>query len=209
MESSDDEIEVTKEQATEAVHQFHLLYGAMMAEWSRLEGQLFHWFQFLTGMNEKLARGVFFSAHSFNGRADVLNAALSATYPTGPVKDFLGAVLKKARGYAGFRNAATHGESHINVQRGSPTAGQMVIIQGSKMSDEAEPTMITMRDLAAARDIFETLVAHLFAALPHAAQPSLLAACRELVLELPNQIRSSEQSPTPSKPKPPQKPSRA
>lgn len=203
-----DEIQMTTAQVKEALHQFHQLYGATLAEWSRLEGQLFYWFQVLTGMNEKIARGIFFSARTFNGRADMLEAALDATHPDGPLRAFLIAVLKRARGYSGFRNAATHGEAHINLQRGSPAAGQMVIIQGRKVSEEAEETMITMQDLAAAQKKFSVLANNTFSALPRQGiphTPALLQTCRELVLQLPSQAHSTEADRTPSAPEPPPK----
>ncbi len=205
---NDDEIKISKAQLAAAVSDFHRLYGAALAEWSRLEGQLFYWFQILTGMDEKTARGVFFSARNFNARADMLEAALDAENPTGPIQDFLEAVLKKARSYSGFRNAATHGEPHINLQRGSATAGQMVIIQGRKVSHEAEATMITVDQLEAAQQKFQALAGYIHATLPHGGHPqqaSLIEMCRQLVLALPNQAHSTPPDRKPSEPKPPPK----
>jgi hypothetical protein len=202
---SKDELEITNPQVVEAARQFHLVYGAAMAEWSRLEGQLFYWFQLLTGMDEKTARAVFFSARNFNARADMLEAALKAENPGGPIQYFLEAALKKARGYSGFRNSATHGEPHINIQRGSPTVGQFVIIQGRKVSYEAEATMITMQHLIAAQKNFQRLAGSLFATYPGdgPTTASLLETHRELVLQLPNQPHSTADDPSPSEPNPP------
>jgi hypothetical protein len=204
---ADDQIEITNAEIAEAGRQFHLVYGAALAEWSRLEGQLFYWFQRLTGMDEKTGRAVFFAARNFNTRSDMLEAALKAVNPGGPIQLFLQAALKKARGYSGFRNAAIHGEPHINLQRGSKTAGQFVIIQGSKVSFEAEPTMITMQHLIAAQKRFSQLGHSLFETFPHKGPKpaSLLEEHRELVLQLPNQPHSTEDVPTPSGPTPPPK----
>lgn len=204
----DGQVKISEVELAAAVRDFHRLYGATLAEWSRLEGQLFYWFQILTGMDEKTARGVFFSARNFNARADMLEAALDATSPGGPIQTFLQATLKKTRSYSGFRNAATHGEPHINLQKGSPTVRQMVIIQGRKVSEEAEATMITMEQLEAARRKFEALAGYVYATLPHRGQPqqaSSIEMCRELVLALPNQAHSTPSDQRPGEPKPPPK----
>lgn len=197
---------VTDPQVIEAARQFHLVYGAALAEWSRLEGQLFYWFQLLTGMDEKTARAVFFSARNFNTRADMLEAALKAANPGGPIQYFLEAALKKARAYSGFRNSATHGEPHINLQRGSATLGQFVIIQGRKVSHEAEATM--MQHLIAAQKNFARLGSSLFLTFPRGGPKpaALLEEHRELVLQLPNQPHSTADDPSPSEQKPPPKP---
>jgi hypothetical protein len=197
-----EEIEITKAEIEKATREFNEVYGAALAEWSRLEGQLFYWFNVLTGMDEKTARGVFFSARNFNARADMLEAALDATRPGGPVQALLRTALKKARGYSGFRNSATHGEPHINAQCGSPTAKQLVIIQGRKMSDQAESTMITMLDLMTATNNFRRLNGLLFAARQEdGPKPaSLLETYRQQVHELPNQPHSTEPNRNPLKP---------
>lgn len=188
------EIEIHDTELAEITREFNVVYGAALAEWSSLESHLFYWFQLLTGMNEKTARAVFFSARSFNARADMLEAALDAESPGGPLQLFLEAALKKARGYSGFRNSATHGEPLIDRQRGSPTAKQFVIIQGRKVHYEAAETMITMLDLTTATINFRQLWEYLFAMHP-AEGPrtsSSLERYRQLVLELPNRPHSTE-----------------
>jgi len=40
-----DELEITKAELDKASSEFESVYGAAIAEWSRLEGQLFYWFQ--------------------------------------------------------------------------------------------------------------------------------------------------------------------
>ena len=201
-----DEVRITKAELDKATREFETVYGAALAEWSRLEGQLFYWFQMVTGMNEKMARAVFFSARSFNGRADMLESAIDAATIDAPLRDFLEAALKKAWGYSGFRNAATHGEPHVNLQRDSPTVKQIVIIQGRKMSDEAESTMITMLDLMTATVNFKQLGGLLFAARPEELPlPSLLETYQQRVHELPSQPHSTKPGRMPVKQKPPRR----
>lgn len=53
-DDSSDELEITKAELGKATREFEIVYGAAIAEWSRLEGRLFYWFQLLTGMNEKI-----------------------------------------------------------------------------------------------------------------------------------------------------------
>jgi hypothetical protein len=75
----DDKVEMADEELDRAKREFSIVYGEAMAEWSSLEGQLFYWFQLVTGMNERLGRAIFFSARSFAARADMLAAALQAS----------------------------------------------------------------------------------------------------------------------------------
>jgi hypothetical protein len=51
-------------------------YGEALLQWSRLEQYLFFWFEFVTGMEHMIARAVFYSARNFNGRSEMLEAAL-------------------------------------------------------------------------------------------------------------------------------------
>lgn len=58
---------------------FYLQYGKTLDGWSILENSVSLFFAKLTGMTPTKARRVFYSARSFNGRADMFEAALSAT----------------------------------------------------------------------------------------------------------------------------------
>jgi hypothetical protein len=63
-------------ESVNAHDQFHNAYGAVMTAWARVEGCLFYWFMSASGMEEPLARAIYFSAKSFMGRRDMLRAAI-------------------------------------------------------------------------------------------------------------------------------------
>ena len=96
--------------------EFHHSYGITLANWSGIERGLFYWFYRTTGMSEAMARAVFYSARSFNGRAEMLEAAV-ANNPTllGDELAFIKAAIKKAGKFSSFRNRIAHGEPIINV----------------------------------------------------------------------------------------------
>ena len=193
MRDPSDEIDITRAELDNATREFNAVYGETLAEWSRLEGQLFYWFRFITSMNEKLARAIFYSARNFTARADMLSAAMRAGNLEATVLGFLKETLKKIRMYDEFRNRATHGEAHINLQEGSPSAKQMVIIQGREVSEQAESGMVTMLDLMTATNNFKRLRAYLFEGHPDQEPPlSLLETYQQRVRELPNQAQSIE-----------------
>ena len=68
----------TLEEDEETVHQrFVLAYGDALLQWARLEQHLFFWFEIITGMDHMMARAVFYSPRNFNGRSEMLEAAIN------------------------------------------------------------------------------------------------------------------------------------
>ena len=82
-----------------------------MSAWGLLESQLFHWFFYISGINnERMARSIYYSAKSFNARADMLEEVVRVAALNEDHAAFLKTAIKKARRYSAFRNSATHGE---------------------------------------------------------------------------------------------------
>jgi hypothetical protein len=180
-----------------AAAEFHLVYGRTLAQWALVEAALYDWFQLTTNMKEEMARSVFYSAKSFAGRADMLEAALATSDHSPEVLKFVGAVVKKARTYSSFRNQITHGEMMLSLKAGDPTAAQYILVQGKVVIDHG----ISIQELNNAGLNFLNLRKLASDMLPmfraeHVQSPEQHLA---LVLALPNQANSKTVQ-TPSEP---------
>lgn len=131
--------------------------GKAMSEWSGVEGSLLSLFQIHTSMPHALARRVFFSARSFNGRADMLSAAAVGSDQSDDLKDYTKAVITKARQYSAFRNALAHGHAAV-IPRWAGTAydNQGVILEERESGPPQEGRAITVPQI-------ENAIGHFFA----------------------------------------------
>ncbi|WP_029585582.1 hypothetical protein [Bradyrhizobium sp. URHD0069] len=152
--------EFTKEQAEDLnqVHaEFHHAYGVAMSQWAGVERSLYLWFVHVTQMKEKVARAVFYSARSFNARAEMLQAAIDQGGHLAPERlEFIQKALGRAWGYSSFRNRMAHGEPMMNILdlKGQPRKVSWSIVQG-KTRDRA--TDISMEDFETAHRNFYML----------------------------------------------------
>jgi hypothetical protein len=110
----------------------------LMEAWGRLEGALFDWFMWVTKMEEQIARAIYFSATSFNGRREMLQAVPPLSSLDEPTEAFVKAAIKKAGQYASFRNRVTHGEPIWH-----PTRFEYVLAEGSRESCAVPDDAIT------------------------------------------------------------------
>lgn len=92
-----------------ACDEFYRALGRAHAEWSSVEDGLFEWFKQCTGMDTQLARAVFYSARSFEGRRDMLTAAIPFSKNDEKTKTGIRLCIKRARQYVPFRNRISHG----------------------------------------------------------------------------------------------------
>ena len=175
-------IALSKEEAErfENAHtELHYYYGIALANWSGIERGLFYWFYRTTAMSEAMARAVFYSARSFNGRAEMLDAAV-AHNPTivGDELAFIKAAIKKAGRFSSFRNRIAHGEPIINVielkEQGGNQASRTIdcsIVQGKSHGPDPA-TDVPIKSLTNAAENFHRLQCLLADALgrdkPHA-----------------------------------------
>jgi hypothetical protein len=114
--------------------EFHFVYGCVLAAWGNVERGLFFWFAALTGMREDMARAIFYSSRSFNGRAEMLEAAISVREQraeraekhnetpekAGPKPidiQLIKQALRRAWKYSEFRNSVTHGEATLTITK--------------------------------------------------------------------------------------------
>jgi len=170
-------IALSKEEAErfENAHaELHYYYGIALANWSGIERGLFYWFYRTTGMSEAMARAVFYSARSFNGRAEMLEAAV-AHNPTvlGNELAFIKAATKKAGQFSGFRNRIAHGEPIINVIELKDQDGNQAsrtidcsIVQGKSHGPDPA-TDVSIKSLTNAAENFHRLQCLLTDALGH------------------------------------------
>jgi hypothetical protein len=189
-----------------ASNQFFDAFGRLMAEWAAIERALFLWFQGATQMSEPAARAVFYSARSFNARAEMLEAALPTAQKLKTEEaEFIKAALKRAWGYSGFRNSIVHGEPSPAI-RGD--AIQYFMIQGKHAGDAKVGRSISIEDMDTARENFAELLTCLYEVIP-AFRPERATPKEYLqrILALPSQPYSKNtQRPVADYPRHPLKP---
>jgi hypothetical protein len=136
---------ITAEEYTRICDDFYQQYGRTLAAWSHVEMMLFSFFRTITNMSEPMARGIFYSARSYQGRSDMLDSLVIG------LKDarqkFLKAALKKAATYNGFRNTIVHGEPIYDARGKSKFYGQMVISQGKLVEIDNSSNVVTVEQL--------------------------------------------------------------
>lgn len=123
---------------------FYHAYGAAMGQWSQIEYTLGNYFIHITGMDERLGRKVFFSARSFLGRIEMLEAAIlfAKVVPSG--REFLTGSILKVRKWASARNILAHEMHAIIMQQGrkdmymaiSPLDGKPIGIEAISRAGE-------------------------------------------------------------------------
>lgn len=193
-------ITLTREQiehVNQAHAEFHHAFGCAMSEWAGVERSLFYWFTYITRMKSEMARAVFYSARSFNARADMLAAAIAeAKRQTEVELEFIRTALKRARGYGGFRNNLAHGEPIMNIMgpKEAPRAIHYSITQGKKPNLGSD---ITIADLLTAAKNFHSLKLIITEALPW--EKRVPEECLAQLLALPTQA-NSKVTRSPSKP---------
>jgi hypothetical protein len=148
-----------------AREEFHGRLGAAMAEWARIEDALLYWFMVTANLEEPMARAVFFSARSFAGRKDMLQASIEPSAMEDDVRAFLRAGLKKAHQFSGFRNRTAHGQPMFDIDTASKTYKQYFLAEGSN-SQNIRQDAVTLSDLSAATCNFHELARLLYDMLP-------------------------------------------
>jgi hypothetical protein len=146
------------EQLAEATAEFYHFYGHALARWSQLETAFYYWFERTTGMQDAMARAIFYGGRGFFARAEMLEAAIEHATTLDPTQSaFLKEALKRAKGYSSFRNKIAHGEPRLNVvEATSETKLHYTITQGRNTPATGEES-ISVTELATAADNFHTL----------------------------------------------------
>jgi hypothetical protein len=123
---------------------FYKELGKTIASWSRVEDGLFEWFKQCTGMREQLARAVFYSSRSFEGRSDMLLAAIPLSSCNEKMRTAIRLCVKRARQYSAFRNRISHG--HIIFVKINDVL-QPVLNEGQTYAVYPGCDYVTLRDL--------------------------------------------------------------
>lgn len=173
-------------------------YGIAMAQWAYVELRLSQWFEELTGMSEDMARTIFFSARSFQGRSDMVDAAIRETERLEllhePTRELLELAITKAVAYSGTRNAMAHGlvVGHLGDD-GSFTSR---IVQGKHRVEEHRSVGLTLDEINVAERNFQKLASILIRGLKaHRAKDQLLLQeCLEQARLLPSEAGSQKLS---------------
>jgi hypothetical protein len=184
---------------------FHEQLGKATAAWSSIEEGLFEWFRLCTGLEERLARAVYYSARSFEGRRDMLSAAIPFSLCDEKTRTSIRLCIKRARQYSEFRNRISHG--HIFYYAGNPP--RHVIAEGRALATLfTEQSVVTLEDLKTATINFEELRHLILGFHPDWQHPSVCEqGCLAEIQALPSAANSTEPSPIPQqRPQPPKDP---
>lgn len=188
----------------DAVQPFYSQYGSTLEAWGRIESELSDLFAKITRMPRKRASKIFFSARSFNGRADMFEAALSAVRLDKETRSLLKTIIKKARTYSGFRNKLAHGQLNVFAETVDGEFGFKMFI--SEHTDAT--TGYSAEDLQAAEKLFRALFMDVLAVVKDQPEPSPETR-RELILQRPKLPHSRATFQNRSKRKSPPRSSRA
>jgi hypothetical protein len=175
---------------------FHKELGKAMAAWADVEDGLFEWFKRCTGMDERLARAVFYSARSFEGRRDMLVAAIPFSPCDEKTRTGIRLCVKRAGQYVEFRNRIGHGHIIFTYENGVP---QHVLAEGRTLSGAPAtgPGYVTLTDLKMAAINFGELNDCILGFHPEWQAPEICErGCLEEIQALPSVANSSEPSPT-------------
>jgi hypothetical protein len=135
-------------------NEFYKDVGRVVAAWADIESVLFAWFGRLTNTDKDMAAAIYYSARSFQGRLDMLDATVRVAEMEFSAREFLKTALRIARQYSVFRNAVVHGVPEHVVNKTSRYFGQHVIMATITTEVETAPDIITREHLAAARGTF-------------------------------------------------------
>ena len=174
---------------------FHQRYGKALAQWAYIEQRLYFWFARLTGLEDQMARAIFYSSRSFTGRRDMLASVLEATSTPDHVKAFLREAIKRASTYSSFRNALAHGEIMIEGTPDGDLTGRLLLMQGRHPPIAGVPH-ITIETVDIATNNYMRLSTLMMDGLDlpweGADSKLLLQACHERLLQLPSEADSKK-----------------
>jgi hypothetical protein len=90
--------------------------GRAVAAWARVEGELSYWFVAISGLDEAMARDLFFTPTSFNARVELLSTVIDHSSASKAHKDFAAIVLEKCKRYSAVRNKLVHWSPHTDLE---------------------------------------------------------------------------------------------
>src|ERR1044071_2674828 len=149
---------------------FYYEYGRALAYWASLEAALCDWFHFTTKMPPDMAAKVFYSARNFNGRSEMLEAAIAVSELTEDQEAFIKAATARALAYNSFRNRIAHGLTVRTLRRNlisKETSVEWSLARGDTFFDPVKNPQVTVSQLKAARSNFGKLAAIIVDAFVH------------------------------------------
>jgi hypothetical protein len=171
-------------------------FGQSLIQWGIIEQRLCFWFQRLTGMNEKMARQIFYAVTSFNARSRMLRGAVIASGWPEYATSFLDCALTRAISYDSFRNHIVHREALFDFREGSKTQSKYILVEGKSAMrtlalHEEDAEVYTLDDLIIARDNFRELARLIMDGYECADDPAKLQECHKLVHAMPTRAHSN------------------
>jgi hypothetical protein len=171
-------------------------FGRTLMQWGIIEQRLCFWFHRITGMNEKMARQVFYSVTSFSARSRVLRGVIQASDWHPYAKSFLETACSKAITYDSFRNQIVHRETKFDGNSESKTFKRVILVEGklASLNDPLDPEadLITVDELNIACDNFRELSRLIMDGFQCPHEPASLQECHKLVHAMPTRAHSRE-----------------
>ncbi len=179
-----------------AEREFHLHYGGALAAWTCIESHLSHLFELVTRMPVIMASHIFFSARSFQGRIEMLEASVRAARhaqnPNTTGLDAIQTILKKSEIWSKSRNSLAHDIPAIDLKPGSLSSWQFIIKKGKTIWSrpdlpEISEDRVTVSQMIVMRENFLTLGDLIMAIWSEMTWPPAerLREIREQVMQLP------------------------
>jgi hypothetical protein len=168
--------------------EFYAAIGEAMGAWADVENGLFEWFKRCTGMQEALARAVFYSTKSFEGRRDILYAAIPFSPCDEKTRSGIRKCMLRAGQYVAFRNRVAHRHLVFTNELDPP---QFVLAEGRTVSGP----YVTIEALRIATHNFRRLSDCILAFHPDWQEPAVCEqGCLEEIQSLPKEADSAEPS---------------
>ncbi len=148
---------------------FSVAFGKVLMEWAYVENSLFLLFEHLTGLPEALARALFYSARSYNGRVDMISAIMDVSNKAieNPIiKEIAKEAISKANKYVAFRNSLAH---NIAIASATENGAVIVLIEGKHGTEYGIKSGILIDHLEIAANNFNKL-SHIIKMLIHASK---------------------------------------
>jgi hypothetical protein len=161
--------------------EFYLAFGYAMAGWARLELWFADVFRRTTGLKRGLSQEIFFSARSFQGRADMLQACIPSVpaIPTG--REFIKRAVSLANIYSQSRNHLAHGSHYIGRLKTEPEGLSRRFIHAGDRSGERAITLQEINNFKNNLHWFYSIGAASLGGRPFFTEPELSLALLDLL----------------------------
>lgn len=172
----------------EASDEFSRVFGRALISWATIEQHLFFWFLYITKMDVRIGRAIYYSFSGFDGRANMLTNVLPVAKITDAERALLVAIVNKAKKFAQFRNALAHGQPSIDISVDLDPPVQFRFMNGKHEFPQSVDEAVSVEKVLFATNLFNTLTDILVRSSINRGEhnSARLEGFRRIVGELPN-----------------------